>query len=545
MSKQKVIFQDSDARFKLKEGIDLVSDIIKTTLGPKGRNVIVKNLGPLPPRSMNDGYYIADHIQHKDPTINAGADMLKEICKKTNDVAGDGTTSTAVLSQSLIDSGLKELESGKNPVDIKNSLNKDLKEVLTKLKELSKPVETAEDVEHIATISGNNDKEIGKAMREIYEKVGKNAAIMVEKSASSEIKTESIKGIYFDRGFGEARAFVNNPQKMTAEYKDMLVLCVDEKLEYIDDIAPFFEKLITQYEEQGKSSWEIRILVIANELPVRMDACNVLAENNRAALMRQADQSGKPTGFYVVGVEAPEYGATRSEILEDIAIATGGKVVSKLNGLSMKDVDPKKVLGRADKIIVSSNSTTIVGGNADKDILDERIAMIKGEMEQLHTNAKITREKFEKRLQVISSGVGIIYAGGATEVESKERHLRIEDAVLAVRAAIEEGISKGGGYTYMRLGEKTGNMMLASACKSIARQVAINAGKDPDEVLKKMTESGMGYNALTDTFEDMEEAGVLDSTKVIRVALENAVSLTSLFLTTSASVIEYVEEEDK
>ncbi len=540
MPRRKNIKIGKDARLKLKQGIDLVADVIKETLGPKGRNVIVKNLGPLPPRSMNDGYYIADHIQHDDALVNAGVDMVKEICKKTNDVAGDGTTSTAILSQRLIDNGLKEVERGRNPIDIKRELNEDLKGVLAELKKLSKPIKDDIDVKHIAMIAGNNDEEIGKALQDIYLKVGKNASILVEKSNDSAVRTETIKGIYFDTGFGEARAFVNNPVNMTAEYKDVSILCVNEKLEYVDDIAPFLEKLLT-----GKAGWETRLLIIANELPARMDACNVLAENNRAALLRLTSE-GKQQGFFVVGVQAPEYAATREEILDDIAVATGGVCVSKLNGLTLKDANPSKVLGRADKVVVSTNTTTIIGGNAKQEELEKRISMIKGEISQLHVNAKITREKFEKRLQTISAGVAIIHAGGATEVESKERHLRIEDAVLATKSAIDEGYCVGGGFTYYQLSKIAKTNLLKDACLSIVEQIAENSGKNQTEVIQKIEEKKVGYNALTDKYEDLFKAGVIDSTKVIRVALENAVSLASLFLTTSSAVIEEVYgEEDK
>lgn len=545
--KHKVIFQGKEARNKLKQGVDLVADIIKTTLGPKGRNIIVKNIGPLPPRSMNDGYYIADHIQHDDAVINAGIDMVKEICKKTNDVAGDGTTTTAVLAQRLIDLGLKEVEKGRNPVDIKKEMEADLANLKENLKEMSQPIATEEDVKNIATISGNNDPEIGEALKEIHAKVGRNSAIMVEKSNESVIRTETIKGIYFDKGFDEAKAFVNNTAKMVAEYKDIKVLCVDEVLEYVDDIAPFFEKLISQYQEQGKGSWDIKLLLIANEIPLRMDAMTVLAENNRAALLRQTDEHKNQAGFYCVAVQAPEFGPIRSEILEDIAIATGGVCISRTNGLKLRDADPKKVLGHADKVIVTTNTTTIIGGKADEKMLEDRINIIKGEIEQLHVNAKVTREKLEKRLQVISAGVGIIFAGGSTEMESKERHLRIEDAVLAVKSAIEEGVSIGGGLTYLKLSRLAKTSILKEACQSVIEQVADNAGQNVTEVIKNLDEEkltkNIGFNALSGVFEDLEQAGVLDSTKVVRVALENAVSLASLFLTTSAAVIEEIVDE--
>ena len=535
--KTKIILSGKSARLKLQQGVDLVADIIKTTLGPKGRNVIVRNLGPLPPRSMNDGYYIADYIQHDDAVINAGVDMVKEICKKTNDVAGDGTSSTAILSQSLIENGLKEVDKGKNPIDIKNELNKDLDNILEELKKLSTPIKDADDIKHIATISGNNDNEIGSALKEIYEKVGKNASIMVEKSNESKIRTETIKGIYFHRGFDEARVFVNNPKTMTAEYKDVRILCVDEKLEYSDDIVPFLEKLIAEY----KNPLDLRLLVIANEIPVRMDAMTILAESCKAAMTRQKDI----TGFYCVAVQAPEMGAVRSEYLEDIAMAVGGVCVSKTNGLKLSEADPKKVLGRADKIIVNTNTTTIIGGNADKKLLDEYILKLKGEIAQLHINAKTTREKLEKRLQVISAGVGIIHAGAPTEVENKERYLRVEDAILAVQSAISDGVSVGGGWTYYKLAQNARTQLLKDACLSIPEQVAENAGKGRMDTLSKFKDNNIGYNALTDKFEDLLKAGVLDSTKVIKVALQNAVSLASLFLTTSSCVIEDVKDEDK
>ena len=534
MRKIKIIKQGREARRLLKEGIDLVADVIKTTLGPKGRNVIVERLGPLPPRSMNDGYYIADHIEHKDPVINAGVAMLKEVCKKTNDVAGDETTSTAILAQVLIDRELREVEKGKNPIDIKLALERDLEKLLQELSRLSQPVADSNDIRRVATIAGNNDESIGDALAEIYEKVGKNASILVEKSNESAIRVEAIKGIYFNKGFGDARVFVNNSARMTAEHRDIKILIVDEKVEYADDIVPFLEKLNP---DRGT-----RLLVIANEMPISLDAMNILGHNNALALRGERDKEGNDLGFFCVGVEAPEFGPTRAEILEDLAVATGGICVSKQNGLTLKDADPKKVLGRAEKVIVTSNTTTIIGGNANQARLERQIEMIKGEMAQLHVNAKITREKYEGRLQVISAGVGIIHAGGATEMENKERHLRLEDAVLAARAAGEEGISAGGGFTYWRLA-KLAKTALREACLAIPEQVAENAGKNSTVILQEMENTNLGYNALTDKFEDLKETGVLDSTKVIRVALQNAVSLTGLFLTTSAAVIEAEESE--
>lgn len=548
MPKRKVILHGSEARAKLKEGVDLVANTIKETLGPKGRNVIVRNLGPLPPRSMNDGYYIADHIMHDDPIINAGADMVKEICKKTNDVAGDGTTTTSVLAQNLIENGLKMVEEGINPVDIKRRLNKDLSSLKDELKSLSKPIKTADDVKYIATISGNNDEEIGEAMKEIYEKVGKNASIEVEKSAESKIRVETTKGIKFHKGFDEARDFVNNPRMMTSEYKDCHVLCVDDKLEYIDDINPFLEHYLGYMNENGRGGWESRLLIIVNEIDRNSDAMTYLLANNIAAKYKKASPDGRQQGCNLVVVEAPEFGPTRSEIMEDIAVATGGICINKMSGLKLSEITGEsleKVLGKAEKVVVSTNTTTIIGGQADKKKLAEYIDKLKGETGQLHTNAKITREKYEKRLQTISAGVAIIHAGGATEVESKERHLRLEDAVLAVRAAIEEGSSVGGGHTYYQLSKRTDNELLREACLSVSKQVIKNAGENPKALMDKFTDRD-GYNALTGKIEDLEKSGVMDSTKVIRVALENAVSLASLFLTTSSTIVEdVVEVEEK
>lgn len=542
MPKVKVIETNKKARLKLQEGVNIVADIIKETLGPKGRNVIVKKLGPLAPRSMNDGYYIADYIEHKDPIINAGIDMVKEICKKTNDVAGDGTTSTAILAQSLIEEGLKDVEKGKNPIDIKKLIEEDLIYLVDELKKQSKEIKDSKDICDIATISGNNDKEVGEAIKEIYDKVGKNAAITVEKSSESKIRIETVKGIYFQNGFEEAKGFVNNIRNTTAEYKNVKVLCVDEKLEYLDDIEQFLTRLLNVYR-----GWDTRLLIIAQEIPYQMDVAHILCDNLKAALLKQKTPNGEETGFFNIPVQAPDFGPVRQEMLEDIAIATGGTCVSKMNGLKLKDIEVEQIpdiLGNADKCIVNTNSTVILGGKANKERLDERISILKGEIKQLPVNAKVTREKLEKRLQIISSGVGIIHAGGATEMESKERHLRLEDAILAVKSALAEGVSIGGGYTYLQLSKIAKTKYLKNACKAIAEQVASNAGKNPDEIINNSLNRNLGYNALTDKYENLDKTGVIDSTKVIRVALQNAVSLTSLFLTTSSAVIETVEDEE-
>jgi len=536
----KKIKQGKEARLKLKEGIDLVADIVKETLCPKGKNVIVQQLNTYP-RSLNDGHYIAQNIQHDNPTINAGVELLKAICKKTNDEAGDGTTTTAILAQKLVELGLKDIEAGKNSVDVKNLLKGDLIHLLNKLKGYSKEVKTIEDIKNIATIAGNNDEEIGEAVKEIFNKVGWHASIITEKTSRNKIETKTVKGIYFKQGYRDLQGFVNNSRKMTVDLEEVKVLCVDDTLKTLDDLTPFLTKVMEGIAGEGKVSWDLKLLIIANDIHNNERVLQFLADHNNWALNRATQDKGKKTvGFHCAVVQAPFVGDEQSQILKDIAIATGGVCVNKELGFALKDIDnPDQILGNAKRIIVEKDNTTILGGKASKDKLAKRIEMIKGEIDQ--TKGINKKTKLQDRLDILMSGVGIIKAGGYTEIERQEKILRIEDAVLAVKSGIEEGICVGGGQTYWRLSKDAKTKYLKEACLAIPKQIAKNAGK---KVIDK-TSDNIGYNALTDKFEDLEQAGITDSTKVIRVALEGAISFASMFLTTNSSIIEYEDKANR
>lgn len=539
---KKIVIKGVEAQKKLKQGIDLVADIVKTTLSPKGRNVIVEDLSGYPPRSLNDGYYIAQNIKHQDPIVNMGATLLKRICKKTNDEAGDGTTSTAILSQALIDTGLQEISKGKNPVDVKKEMQVDLELAITELKKQSIELKNNKEIESIATVAGNSDPEIGKAFAEIYEKIGYSAAVEVEKTTQGKLITEVVNGLYFHRGYKEFVGFVNNPRQMSFEHENVRILCVDKTLNSIDDLLPLVIKMMKGLEQTDKVSWDLRLLIISNEITIQDRIIEFLAENNQRAInkmQQKVNLNGKEvnqtTGFYCCAIDAPMVGDEQSQILEDIAIATGGVCVNKSFSPGLREIDPELVLGIAKKVKVEKTTTTIITGDIDKTRLDKRIEMLKGMIEQEHS--KPDKEKLQDRLNILTSGVGIIKVHGNTELERDERKVRIEDAKLAVKSAIEEGYCIGGGNTYLKLSEIVKTPYLKNACLAIPRQIAINSGRKQEGDL-------YNYNALTDKFEDLREAGIYDSTKVIRVALEGAVSFAGLFLTTYAAISEKEVKND-
>lgn len=519
MKRTKIVFGD-EAKEKFKEGIDLVANCVKVTLGPKGRNVALKQIGPLPTRVINDGVTIAEQVKSDDPLVQAGIESVIEICRKTNFNAGDGTTQTALLAQKITDEGKKRLMNDINPIDVKKELEDDLDKLLAHLKDLSKKVEKIEDVRSIATISGNNDTKIGDAVAEVMEKVGMNAAIRIKKGSDEAIKTESAKGIWFDKGY-RVPAFVNNP-KITSEHTDPYIFLIDENLRWSDEIMDFFEKI----QEAGME----RIIIIANE--IEGDALYALALTNKAFLEKNGS-------IAVCGIEAPFAGPDRKDFLEDIAIYTGAKVISKDNGYELKSVDPKEVAGKCENFEADSKTTTIIGGKGDKDKIKERIDHIKGLIEQTGPNEKTIRENLEGRRDTLESGVGIIYAGGSTEIEIKDRMLRLEDAVLASKSAVKEGYVSGGGLTYLELSKLANSKILRNSLQSVTRQIAENAGKNPDSIIEGSGENGIGYNAKADKFENLAESGVIDAYLVVKNALKNAVSLSSMFLTTEVMVVEY------
>jgi len=514
MPRIKRILKGDEARLKAKEGIDLVADIVKITLGPKGRNNLLTDMSPVPPRIVNDGVTIAKHIEHEDVFVNAGVRLTKHICDKTNDNAGDGTTTTALLAQAIVGEGYKRLLAGENAVDIRRSLEEESFKIIDNLTKLSHDVKTKDDIKHIAGIAANNDDDVGEKISEIFNKVGKNASILVEKSNDSKLRVETIKGMYFDKGFEDRKAFVNSPH-MKGIFNDALICVSDKKLNWIEDIESFMGKVI----EQGLD----KLVIIADE--IEGQALTSLALTNKAIL-----QGGN--GLHVIALEAPEYGPTRDEILEDICVFTGAKLISDKTGLDFNTCEPKEVLGGCEKIVIDSKSTTIIGGTGKKSAIKGQIQAIKAQIDQCKPNEKITREKLEKRLSIMEAGVGIIYAGGPTEVESKERGLRLEDAILATKSAIKSGYVEGGGMTYLKLSDKCDNHILKEALLMPLKQVAINAGKNPDTILDKVRESKKGWNAQTDEYGDLIKLGIIDATLVVENAIRNAISLAAYFLTT-------------
>lgn len=539
---RKKIHQGKIAQEKLTKGINIVADIIKQTLCPKGKNVIVRQSSYLQPRSMNDGHYIAQNIQSDDPTINAGMDMIKQICANTNDRVGDGTTTTAILCQELINGGFKEIAKGKNPIDIKNEINQEAKNAIAHLKSISKPLKTLDDIENIATISGNNDKDIGQAIRKIKEKLGWEAPIITERHDKTELDVKCVKGLYLKEGYRECRAFVDNFNKKTAELKGGLddkvkVLCLDEEMNDINDMQAFIAKVSQEYQEKQKPTKDFKILIIAKEASPEAAPVAFMAMNNTAILQNQMSTEGAPIGFRNCIIEAPRSMGYQPDILEDIALATNAQVVGQRTGLRLRDVKPSQVLGQADKIIVNRETTIIIGGLGDKDRIKKHINGLEDDLKQERLKEK--KESLEARINMLGAGIGIIKAGGITTVEAKERELRLEDAILAVKAAIEEGLVVGGGNAYYQIANNINSNILKNACLAVPKQIAVNSGK---EYNADKVDGNIGFNALTGEYEDLIKAGIIDATKVVRVALENAVSFSSLLLTTSASIIEYEEQ---
>jgi chaperonin GroEL len=520
--KVKKLLRGDEARKKIKEGIDLVADYIKITVGPKGRNVALNQLGPLPTRVVNDGVTIAREVKSQDPFVQAGCEMVQEICEKTNNNAGDGTTQTAILAQAIIAEGQKRILNGYNPMDLKRELESDVKNLTVELKKLSQPVKNWKDVENIATIAGNNDPDIGSAISGIVELVGMNASIIIEKGQSDEtIKTETVKGMYFDKGF-RAPHFINRFDSGICEFKDPNIFIVSESLRWDDDINEFFEAC---FKNDIKN-----IVLIADE--IEGEVLNTLATSNRD----KWEAHKLPIELNILAVEAPYVGPNREDFMNDLAVYTGGKVIKKL-----REAKPLEVKGSCDKLISNSKTTTIIGGKGLPIAIASKIDEIKNLISQLDPNEKVTKENLEKRRDMLESGVGIIYGGGRTEIEIKDRYLRLEDAVRASKSAIKEGFVAGGGFTYLMLSKLAQTDILANALKQVSRQIAENAGKSPDMVVETSLKENLGYNAKTDKYENLIEAGVIDATLVLNNALNNAVSLATMFLTTEGLIVECEE----
>lgn len=529
---KKIVFQE-EARKSLLKGIDAVADAVKVTLGPKGRNVILeKKFGA--PQIVNDGVTIAKEIELKDGLENAGAQLLKEVSSKTNDVAGDGTTTASVLAQAIVKEGLKNLTAGANPMCMKRGIDKAVELSVEKIKSMSKPVQTKEETAQVATISAGNNPEIGELIAEAMDKVGHDGVITVEESKSFGTNLKVVEGMQFDKGY-ISPYFVTDAERMEAVLEDAYVLCVNKKINLIADLVPVLE----QVARDGRS-----LLLIAED--IEGEALATLVVNTMRKVLR------------AVAVKAPGFGDRRKSMLEDIAILTGGEMFTEELGIKLENVTTQ-MMGYAKRVVVTKDETTIVVGDETKKAVDERIKLIKRQIEE--SDSDYDKEKLQERMAKLSGGVAVIEVGAASEVELKERKLRIEDALNATRAANEEGIVPGGGVALVRVqqeleskvssttfqtdDEKIGFKILTAALDVPLKLIANNAGAKSDVVIEKVrSEKGaFGYDALRNEFADMIKAGIVDPAKVTRSALENAASVASMLLTTEAAVVDIVDEK--
>jgi len=528
---KKIIF-DEEARKSLLKGIDAVADAVKVTLGPKGRNVILtKKFGA--PQIVNDGVTIAKEIELKDALENSGAQLLKEVSSKTNDVAGDGTTTASVLAQAIVREGLKNLTAGANPMSMKRGIDKAVDSAVEKIKAMSRPVNTKEEIAQVAAISAGNNKEIGELIAEAMEKVGHDGVITVEESKSFGTNLKVVEGMQFDKGY-ISPYFVTDPERMEAVLEDAYVFCCNKKINLIADLVPLLE----QVARDGKS-----LLLIAED--IEGEALATLVVNTMRKVLR------------AVAVKAPGFGDRRKAMLEDIAILTGGEMFTEELGIKMENVTTQ-MLGKAKRVTVTKDETTIVVGDETKDAVAERVRLIKKQIEA--SDSEYDKEKLNERVAKLSGGVALIEVGAASEVELKERKLRIEDALNATRAANEEGIVPGGGVALLRVqqelnaklesmefesdDEKVGFKILTAALDVPLRAIARNAGAKADVVVDCVLEKegAYGYDALNSRYVDMFQAGIVDPAKVTRSALLNAASVGSMLLTTEAAVVDIPEE---
>ena len=519
-----------EARAQLKEGVDQLADAVKVTLGPKGRNVVLeKKFGA--PSITKDGVTVAKDIELSDPCKNMGAQMVKEVASKTGEIAGDGTTTATVLAQAIINVGLKNITAGANPMDIKRGIDKAVEKVIKHLKSQAKVVgDDLGKIEQVARISANDDQEIGKLIAEAMGKVHKEGVITVEESKGTSTSVEVVEGMQFDRGYISAY-FVTNAEKMEADLENPYILIYDKKISSMKDMLPILE---------SSAQTSKPLLIIAED--VESEALATLVVNRLRGSLR------------VCAVKAPGFGDRRKEMLEDIAILTGGTVISEEKGLKLEHAT-LDMLGTSEKVTVNKENTTIVNGFGNKDMIKARIGQIKQQMTT--TTSDYDKEKLQERLAKLSGGVAVLYIGAASEVEMKNKKDRVDDSLHATRAAIEEGIVPGGGVAYIRAisalenlkgdneDQTTGIEIIKRAIEEPLRQIAINSGRE-GAVVAQTVKSGKGdygYNAQTDKFEKLYNSGVIDPVKVVRVALENAASVAGMFLTTEAVVVEEKEEK--
>lgn len=532
MAAKKVIYGE-DARARLKAGVDKLANAVKVTLGPRGREVIIeKKWGT--PLVTKDGVTVAKEIELKDPYENMGAQLVKEVASKTADVDGDGTTTATVLAQAIFTEGLKAIASGANPMDIKRGIDKAVERVVEEIKKQSIQVSGRKEIEQVATISANNDPEIGKIIADAMEAVGKDGVITVEESKSAQTTLETVQGMQFDRGY-LSPYFVTNPDKMEAVLEDPYILIYEKKISNVKDLLPVLEQVV----RAGRP-----ILIIAED--VEAEALATLVVNHIKGVIRAC------------AVKAPGFGQRRKDYLQDIAILTGGTAITEELGIKLESVT-LDMLGRADKVIVDKDNTTIVGGKGSKENINARIEQIKKQI--VETTSDYDREKLQERLAKLSGGVAIIRVGAATEAELKEKKARVEDAVHATKAAVEEGIVPGGGVALVRASEaledlkvdnpdqQIGVDIVKKACRTPLRQIATNAGFEGYVILEKVIQLGKekgknwGFDAGAGEYKDMVEAGIIDPTKVVRTAIQNAASVAGTMLTAEALVAEIPEEK--
>ncbi|MFA4846134.1 MAG: chaperonin GroEL [Patescibacteria group bacterium] len=526
----KIILYDEAARSAIRRGVDKLADVVTVTLGPKGRNVILdKGFGS--PVITKDGVTVAKEVDLEDKFENVGAELVKEVASKTNDVSGDGTTTATLLAQAIIGEGLKNVTAGANPIAIRRGIEKGVEAIVTALKtKISKPVTGTNEIANVASISAN-DPEIGAIIADTMREVGENGVITVEESQSFGMEKEVVKGMRFDKGY-VSPYMITNAERMEAEYKDARILITDKKISSIQDMLPVLEKVAAEGRKE--------IVIIAED--VDGEALATLVVNKLRGT------------FQALAVKAPGFGDRRKELLKDIAVLTGGRVISEEIGLKL-DSATLADLGEARRVIATKEHTTIIEGKGDPKAIQDRIAAVKKELEL--TDSDFDREKLEERLAKLSGGVGVIKVGAATETEMKEKKHRIEDAVQATKAAAEEGIVPGGGVAFLRAipalatvqavgDEQIGLTILKRALEFPTRKIAENAGKDGGVVVEevKRREGNFGYNAEADRYEDLVVAGIIDPTKVARTALQNAASIAALFLTTEAVITEKPKKED-
>ena len=525
----KDIHFEVEAREKLKKGVDTLANAVKVTLGPKGRNVVIgKKFGA--PHITKDGVTVAKEIDLADPVENMGAQMVKEVASKTADIAGDGTTTATVLAQAIISSGMKSVASGANPMDLKRGIDKAVSAIVKSLKGFSKEVGSDNDkIKQIATISANNDETIGALIAEAMKVVGNDGVITVEEAKGTETEVKTVEGMQFDRGY-LSPYFVTNAEKMIVEMDNPYVLIYDKKISNMKELLPVLEPVV----QSGKS-----LLIIAEDLDG--EALATLVVNRIRASLK------------IAAVKAPGFGDRRKAMLEDIAVLTGGQVISEEKGLTLEGAT-LDMLGTAEKIEIDKDNTTIVNGAGNKEDISTRVTQIKAQIES--TTSDYDREKLQERLAKLAGGVAVLYVGAATEVEMKEKKDRVDDALAATRAAVEEGIVPGGGVALIRASESletlkgenedetTGIAIVKRAIEEPLRQIVANAGGEGAVIVQKVREGkdDFGYNARTEVFQDLYAAGVIDPTKVTRIAIENAASIAAMLLTTECVITDQPEE---